>query len=102
MTDRQRAQPLLVADASELFEVAHSYYVKVRAKEEALQDLVADLNEAGVSVRTIAAGVGVSRSTTPDWIRLGRARHLESDDSDAEQAADASRGPGDSYERRRR
>ncbi|MFJ4295672.1 hypothetical protein [Curtobacterium sp. NPDC089689] len=89
MTDHQRAQPLRVVDASKLVQVAHSYYVEVRAKEQALQDLVADLNEAGVSVRTIAAGVGVSRSTAHDWIRLGRARHLEADDSIAEQAADA-------------
>ncbi|MBT1595679.1 hypothetical protein [Curtobacterium flaccumfaciens] len=75
MDSRQRPQPYRVVDANKLIEVARTYFAEAQAKERAAQDLAADLNDVGVPVRTIAAGIGVSSSTAYEWIRQGRARH---------------------------
>jgi len=74
MEPRHRPQPYRVVDANKLIEVARTYFAEAQAKERAAQDLAADLNDVGVPIRTIAEGIGVSRSTAYEWIRQGRAR----------------------------
>jgi transposase-like protein len=77
MTTHSRPEPFRVIDANKLLDVARDYYDEARAKEHAVQQIAADLNDAGIPVRIIATRLGISTSTAHDWIQRGRSRNDE-------------------------